>query len=93
MSEFFVNWEYLPGEVNPADSLSRLEETEPQPTVLTMLLSTKQARSLQRKPKRKRAMENVPEPLVLGHQSQVVQQVTVAELLQGYMIRSLVPRC
>jgi hypothetical protein len=50
-----------------------------------MVLSTKQAGSLRRNPKRKRAMENVPQPLVQGQNSQQVQQVTEAELLQGYL--------
>ena len=84
LSEFFVNWEYLPGDLNPADSLSRVHNEEPQPTVLTMLISTRQAQNLQKKTKRKRAMENVPEPLVQGQQSELTQQVTVDELLQGY---------
>ena len=86
LSEFFVNWEYLPGEVNPADSLSRLGNEEPLPTVLTMLLSTTQTRNLRKKTKRKRAMENVPEPFVSGQQGHVVPQVTSAELLQGYTL-------
>jgi len=50
-----------------------------------MLLSTRQAKTLQRKPKRHRAMGNVPEPLVLGQQSDVVKQVTVVDMLQGYI--------
>jgi hypothetical protein len=84
LSEFFVNWEYLPGEINPADSLSRLQDTEPQPTVLTMVLSTRQAKRLHKNSAKNRTMDNVPEPFVFGQQSCKVTQVTIAEILQGY---------
>lgn len=95
LSDFFVDWHYVPGLLNPSDGLSRVSEGErtPQPVVLNMVLTRHQVQRLSNKTQdtakpgrnRKQGVRESLEPLGQPHKANPLsQQVSVMELLQGY---------
>lgn len=96
LSDFFVDWHYVPGLQNPSDGLSRLSGggEAPKPVVLNMILTRSQVNKLAAKPSdqtakvsrnRKQPVRAVLEPLAQPQKGESLSQlVSVLELVQGY---------